>query len=462
MSLANQLRGALVRGWRAARRVSPTAILLAGLAVFVLYGFPGYMSNDSCDQLLQARSLIFTDAHPPVMAAEWALLDAIIAGPLLMLVLQGALFLWGLAALLRGIVGPRAAALLAVALLLFPPVLTTMAVIWKDSQMAAYLLAGTAALLSPRRGIRLVGLALLTVACAFRYNAFAASVPLIGLLFEWRPGMRWWKRYAISGAMAVLSLAAAIGLNRALTSHHVAGADGVALADIAGVLNYGRDRSDDELREILRGVPLRTTTGIQARARSLFSARSAMAMFYGEGSLYANPLPIHHDAIARAWRQLVGEEWRAYLEYRGNGFRELLGLHEGYLWTPVWYQFLGHPDLRTQVHHNAVVSGLQWLELQQVGYLAYETPLFRPYLYALLALALLITCCRDRLSLALIASGLLYELSYFPAANTVDFRYSHWMITATCVATVMILVRRLARGRSTAVATGPVVAEAAV
>jgi hypothetical protein len=440
---ANQVRGAVARGWQAVRRASPAAILLAGFAVFVLYAFPGYMSNDSVDQLLDARGRAFSDAHPPIMAAEWSVLDLIVSGPILMLLVQGALFLWGLAALLRRVAGPRGAALLAVAVLLFPPVLTTMAVIWKDSQMAAYLLAGAAVVQSPRRGGRLVGLGLLTLACAFRYNAFAASVPLVGLLFEWRPGLAWWKRYAISGAAAALSVVAAFGLNRALTVHHVDAIDGVALADIAGVLNFGRDRTDTELREILRGLPLRSDTEIQARTRRLFSPRSAMAVFYGEESLFTQVGPQHHEAVARAWRELVPGDRSAYLAYRLAGFRELLGLSDSDLWFPVWFQFLGYPELRTRVNHNAAWSGFQVVTVAWAGWMAFDTPLFRPYLYALLALGLLVVCCRDRLSLALLTSGLLYELSYLPAANTVDFRYSHWLVVCTCAAAVMLFVRRL-------------------
>ena len=90
---------------------------------------------------------------------------------------QPALFLGGLYALLRHRLAPRQAAAAAVALLLFPPILGTMAVIWKDSQMAAYLVAGIAALLGERLRHRLIGLVLMSAACAFRYNAAAAVLP---------------------------------------------------------------------------------------------------------------------------------------------------------------------------------------------------------------------------------------------------------------------------------------------
>ena len=58
-------------------------------------------------------------------------------------------------------------------------------------------------------------------------------------------------------------------------------------------------------------------------------------------------------------------------------------------------------------------------------------------------LAVLVLCCRDRLTLGLLASGVLYELSYFPVGPNPDYRYSHWMIAATTLACVILFVRRL-------------------
>jgi len=307
-------------------------------------------------------------------------------------------------------------------------------------------------MLSPRRRVRLLGLAVTTLGAAFRHNAFAASVPLIGLLFVWNPGLIWWKRYAVSGAAALLSVLTVLGINRVLTRHPVSVWDNVALADITGVLNYSRDRSDAELREILRGTPLPDDTNIQDHARKLFSPRSAMALMYGDKPLWSLPAPSQHQAIERAWRTLVLGDWRSYLQYRVAGFRELLGMSSEELWLPVWFLFLGYPELRTMVQHNAGQSSFQALVVPGLGWCATQTPMFRPYLYALLAIALLLVCARDRLSIGLIASGLLYELSFFPAANTVDFRYSHWMIVCTTLATLVLFIQRLRAGRGAAAA----------
>src|SRR5262245_52258177 len=205
---------------------SPITILGLGFVAFVIYGFPGYMSTDSAAQLAQARSDIFTDAHPPIMAVEWAVLDAIVAGPILMLLVQGALFLGGVYGVLVRALTPRTAAIVAVGVLLFPPVLTPMAVIWKDSQMAAFLVAGTALLLDERRRRRMIGFGLIAAGCAFRYNAVAAALPLLVLLFVWKPDIRGWRRYAIAGGATILAAALAQGSVRLLTVERtVMGAD---------------------------------------------------------------------------------------------------------------------------------------------------------------------------------------------------------------------------------------------
>src|SRR5215210_2795094 len=105
-------------------RIPPRAILIAGWLFVIAYAFPGYMNWDAGDQLNQARTGTIEDWHPPVQAAYWKLADAVVSGPFLLLVAQTTLFLFGLYAVLATRFRPRTAAWAAVALLLFPPILT--------------------------------------------------------------------------------------------------------------------------------------------------------------------------------------------------------------------------------------------------------------------------------------------------------------------------------------------------
>ncbi|HMG51837.1 MAG TPA: hypothetical protein VK601_00115, partial [Kofleriaceae bacterium] len=115
-------------------RTRRNLILGGGWLLALAYAFPGLMSPDSAMQLVQARGGdLIGDWHPPIMAEGWRLLDRLIAGPFGMLVVQTGAFVFGLDALLRRAMRPLAAASLSVAILLLPPVLAPMAVIWKDS-----------------------------------------------------------------------------------------------------------------------------------------------------------------------------------------------------------------------------------------------------------------------------------------------------------------------------------------
>lgn len=79
------------RGCRVDRALAGGIWLSVVLLLLTFY--PGAMSIDSYTQLVQARSGHFGDWHPPFMAWLWRRLDAVVAGPLLMMVTQIGLLL---------------------------------------------------------------------------------------------------------------------------------------------------------------------------------------------------------------------------------------------------------------------------------------------------------------------------------------------------------------------------------
>ena len=135
----------------------------------------------------------------------------------------------------------------------------------------------------------------------------------------------------------------------------------------------------------------------------------------------------------------------AYLRCHYDDFELILGLNGTPLRAPVWNLFLEDPKQADGTVHDASWSIVQAKIGRVFDWLADDTPLFRPGLYALLALVVLVLFCRERLVFALLASGLLYELSFFPVGAEPDYRYSHWMITSTCLATVIVFIRRRRR-----------------
>lgn len=436
------------------RELPPNAILVAAWACSLLYAFPGVMTIDSCDQLHEARKNFYTDGHPPVMAKMWRYIDQLVPGPLGMFAIQTFAFLFGANWILRRTFASRRAAVATALLFLFPPVLAAMAVIWKDSLMAGMFLLGIAGLLSERRRDRLLGLFALFVGTAVRWNAFAATAPLIVLLFEYKP-MTWWKRYALSFAVWVGVTGAALGINFAVVDvqmHYWTSS--LAVLDTVGTLDHvDGTLPDDELRELFAGTEILVDKDIHAAIRTQYRAGDFDQLLVGEGHLWnlpvsgTTPAPqAQRDAIARTFWQVVTTYPGAYLQHRARLMGKLLGLSKRKLSSLVRThdsQSIGHLiNLHVPFHWSALQ---QWLDSHMRSF-ASRSSFFRPFVYLVVSLVLLPLCWRQRDMLALVLSGLGLEASLFFLAPTPDFRYSHWMVVTTMIAVLVVAARRLRQG----------------
>jgi hypothetical protein len=423
----------------ATRRV----ILWASWLLFCIYAFPGYMSSDSVDQLLQARGAPVHDWYPPVMAMIWRLTDHVISGPFPMLVLQSAAFLLGLDSIMRRVVAPRAAAVVAGSILLFPAVITQMAVIWKDCQMAGFLLAGIACVLSSERRWQVAGCGLLVLATAQRYNAPAATLPLVIGLLAW-PGARTrWRRRTIAVAAWLAVTVLAFAANQALTERRTyPWNNSLALLDIAGMIARAPSSTPEaELRELTAGVPGLPTAPLAKSVRKAYRPDAWWWLSHGDGRVFDPPSnPVELEAVARAWRQLLLAHPKAYLKHRWAAWMWVLGL-KGQQPAAVWEGFTENDSQLAMLSHQATHS---WVQARWLSALVriQGTVLFRPWAYLLIALALLPLCRRSPLALALLLSGIAYELSLLVVAPSADYRYSHWMIVCTITATVLAFVGR--------------------
>jgi hypothetical protein len=426
---------------------TPRRILLAGWLLFVVYAFPGFMSYDSVIQLVQARHLEpIQDWHPPMMAMMWRLTDHIVAGPFPMLVIQSALFLIGLFVILSKTMSERAAAIVASCVLLAPPVLAPMAVIWKDSQMAGFLLAGIAALLSKRRGWRITGVAFLSMATALRYNAVAATLPVLALLI-FRDIVPLWKRLALTTAVWIAITLAAFGANRLATDQqsHIFQSS-LALSDIAGTLRYAKHQDNHEILVDYGDLPWKYTDLIPIRARTVYSPLNTWLDLTSPGSrqLFTLPLtPQQLRAVVPAWASIVTSNFRAYLHYRKDVFSALLDLREVGSGA-IWQGFTDAAWSEDVITHRAKHSELQTWWLATVQKLD-GTALFRPWIYLVLCIAFVVMARKDLVPLVVLASGLANELALFVLAPSTDYRYSHWMIVTTIAGGAMLFAIRRRR-----------------
>lgn|GEM_PF-751207 len=448
---------------KALHRIPAWVSLAVGWLGFMAYAFPGYMSYDSVLQLLEARAGEYSEGHPPVMAATWSIVDYVIAGPIGMLVIQSVCFLGGVYLIMRSRMSAKLAAPLASLILWFPIVSTTMAVIWKDSQMAGYLALGTGLLLSPRRGPRVVGLAMIWMATAMRWNALAMTLPIVTILFVWNPAYRWWKRYSISvAAWLAITLSVQVASAALVTRNAHLWQSGMALLDIVGTLRYAPDLTDAEIKTLLDGCPLVPSSDLQAKTRIPIEDWNFAAELWDVTNGYFK-VPSNEQerlALSGAWKRVVIAHPKPYLTYRWKIFAQVLQLPdvpEANRGSAIyqWFTDIQDPVASGQsIEHTATSSKLQE-KLRQLMWWLGSTRLFQAYIYFFLAIALLAFCFRDRESFGLLMSGLVGESALFIVAPITDWRYSFWLVVSTCVALALLIARRARPRRGGSLAGTP-------
>jgi hypothetical protein len=432
-------------------------ILALAWVVFMLVAYPGLMTMDSFDQLEEARAGFYTDSHPPAMAALWAVMDRICSGPFGMLAIQGTALLVGLYWILRRAMQPRTAAIVASIVFLYPPICTTMIVVWKDCLMAGFLVLGFAASLDPRRWMRALALGAYFVATAMRYNAFAATLPLIVVCWQWRDGLPWLKRYALATSTWIAVTLAAFGFNMLLTDRQMHfWASTYALSDITGTLAHvDEDIPDSELGPLLAPTQIRIDHGYHAALRAKYRPETFNQLLWGNDRLWTvpisgtKPMPdAQREAIEHAWSVIVGGHLGAYVQHRFSSFAEVLGLRPKFQGQTIVTRTSQVPERLAANHISTTTLPLQHTGERVLVFFARKTFLFRPWLYFSLALLLLRLTRGNRDVFALLTSGIVMELSLLPLAGTPDYRYSHWLVVCVCLAIPMLVARRASQSRA--------------
>jgi hypothetical protein len=421
VTIASKLRAAL-----------PWLGLGGAVAAVVGYAYPGLMTPTSLGALRQARSDFYDDSYAPAVSALWCVVDAVVAGPVGMFALHAAILAVACAAILRHAFTPRGALWATAGLLVFPPILASLAVVADGAIAAAWLALGAAALLRARASAAartqpwLLALLPLFVATALDRGALVATLPLLLLLGR--------RRVLALGAWLVITLAA-FGANALLArpSPNLWSSTRAA-HDIVGTLRFAPGLVDEDLRPLLADTDLRTDTWIQRKAGLLYDpgdpspptgrataitvsigdVRVVMWRFPADGSA---PPDAQRVALARAARQLAFAHPTAYLQ-----------------------------------HRRAVLANVLWVAARHPGgvappatsmrALADDAPIFAPWMYLVLALGLLPVVRRHRDVLALFASGIASVLALAFAATSVDYYQTLWLVTATCLGTLLVIARR--------------------
>jgi hypothetical protein len=206
--------------------------------------------------------------------------------------------------------------------------------------------------------------------------------------------------------------------------------------DLAGGLRHEKTLDDAELRRSFDGLVIADATTLPRKLALAEDTFDGFPVAHGDNRL-VDPVTsdAEADALAGDWAHLVWVHPSAYALHRWQLTRRLLGLTGA--WSPVWDDFgddeRATPDV--ELAYRAFVRAVA------------TTVLFRPYLYVGLALVALGLVWRHRELRALVASGLWFELSLLVFAPGPDYRFSHWLVTTTCIALAASAVRLRAAWR---------------
>jgi len=232
-------------------RVRPLPVLVVGWVMFLAYAYPGVMSPASLDQLDAVHALAVRDASSPLFVVLWWLVDRLLTGPFGMLVLQSGTFLAGAYLIGRQVVRPPVAALIASGLLLAPPVLAVMAMVWAQSLAAGLGLCAVGLVLAPGPRARWAAFALIVLAVGVWPLAAVAMLPVLVLLVDRRPGTRRWRRLVPGLAVWLATGVLALGVTAAITQR------APSLARTGDVVLTHQAQAHDRL--VRAGVPTGTS-----------------------------------------------------------------------------------------------------------------------------------------------------------------------------------------------------------
>jgi len=455
------------------------SICLAGFILSLVLNYPGFMSYDSVQQLLEARAGVYSDLHPPFLAFLWHLTDRIVPGPFGILIVETAL-VWCGTYLISLFWFSDAHPILRLApclLVFYPPIFGISGVIWTDILMWAFLtlaigMAGAIKPVLTATGYRCIakfalGSMFLFAALLCRHNALIAVMPLVALgvvrgLGADRSPRRLVAGSVIGGLAFAAMLFGATLVNNALTSHRALTWHLCAFFDIAGVIHGLPDA--DEQKAIYDRLPAQVRgsgslenlihTYSPDNVETLFQlehpafrpepfTRAQPNIIVGESDLSAQD----QRALMNLWLETVFHHPLAWLRHRISVFQAITGFrfhHE--LSTMVFMHPNGYPGWVKHIYGyhspelNVFQKGVNWV----LAHLSEQTFFWQPWCYLVLTVLLIGACLAfrtlERIEIALIAaSGLAHEGGLFLFAPGAEFRYSHYMIYTSGLALLLFL-----------------------
>ncbi|MFD2301458.1 hypothetical protein QRO08_19760 [Paracidovorax citrulli] len=427
-------------------------VLLLSIAIIYLF-YPGFMSYDSWKQLYDAKNRHIGDAHPPIMSMIWRGLDAVYPGPALMLILQVALFSVSLAFVAIRLAPHPVGRLPFLLLLIFPPSLGIIGIIWKDVWMHGFLLGCLAVALYCHHAQGRARIALLVafsamafMAATFRHNAVAAIPPFAMLAFYGvasRPTVSRLRNFTVTALISLVFTAVVLFVNglvtRVLADYHENFSQVLMTFDVAGTSSLsGRRLFSSGYADMVDDTV--TVADIQARYTPRFHSCLYNPCTAGPGIFRTSMKQSELDHLRKDWLLAIVTEPRAWMEHKYHVAREIIRLGTLEIWAPTLEDPLFPNDWGITFNDTPVRAAFRKMIFAASGTWIYNTYMYLAgaVVVGFMAAAGLLWTQWPRAqlaaALALAASGTLYETSLFFGATSADFRYSVWLIICTWLA----------------------------
>lgn len=445
------LRGGSIR----TPSVSPKGVLqlliLAGAVLTVGLNWPGHLSYDSVVQLADGRSGTYHTWHPPFMAWLLGLGDRIVRGAGPFIALQAALLFGALGLLVRARAETGWAAVVALVLMLFLPQVTLwQAIVWKDVLFADFTVAGFTLLWLAHAGDgRGIGLPLLmagafaafTGATLVRQNGMimllagaGAHLYLAARADPHAPLRTLLRPAAIATALVVLSLTAAIVINRPLHQRSVDG-DGseaqihmLETYDVVGAVAHDPALELGELPKPLASL-IRRAAGAQYTPRGnddLLNNAFDRTTSRDEAA----------DALEAQWQDLLLHHPALWLRHRAEVFGWLVVSPHAV--CPTETTGVDGPLDRLKYLGMTIHQSPRDLALEDYAEAFHGTPLYSHLAYAALALVLVVVMFRskrraDAVFGFMLLGALAFVASFFLIGVACDYRYLYALDLCTLV-----------------------------
>ncbi|MCT1550449.1 hypothetical protein [Brevibacterium casei] len=481
-------------------------VVSAAWALYFIHSFaPGRVNVDIANQYRQAIGKIpVTDWHPPIMSAVWRVLIDVTGEPGSLLVLQVGLIAaacWGLGVVVHRLGAARWVSLLGPAVMVTPWVLSQMTTLWKDTQMAAAMVAAVMLLIIvrfvPKAWILwLPALALLVYAVGLRKNAVFAIVP-IAVYMGWClvVALRARRRRGIGSAAGAVNPADSDDARAASKPSRLRNGLAYASASLVVLIAIGAGvKATDAviasrvevtptgqisqilLDDVMFSVPdtdLMSADAPVELKEKISSARDkclemgeiwdAYWNCYGRGATGEPFSPIaYQDELRNLWLSTVITYPLRYLEYRSAVFSYYFFTSRVEYWPDDWH---GAADA-AGIDRGSGRADYIFQPYVEDFALGTFPMLFKPWFWTLIAGLLLVVAYRSRRKAVgappatespgrsaylsaraglapeitmLAASALCYTFGYFPIVPANHFRYTYWPALAVTVGIVLVL-----------------------